>query len=103
MLDVESLIRTGESWMGFGGRVVFGYFLGPCLVLSLYAIIGLHLFAYFTVITPLLKSRLGTEMGLVWIVVGLSLVYNIVFNHLLAVILKPGGPQDTKLIEKMRA
>ena len=38
----------------------------------------------------------------IWIVVGLALVYNIVFNHLMAVILKPGGPADTKMIERMR-
>ena len=76
--------------------------LGPCLVLGLYTLVGLQVYAYFTVITPLLKNRIGTTFGLIWIVVGLSLVYNIVFNHFMAVILKPGGPQDTVMIEKMR-
>ena len=76
--------------------------LGPCLVVGLYLIVGLHVYAYFTVITPLLKNRVGTFIGLVWIVVGLSLVYNIVFNHFLAVLIKPGGPADTSMIEKMR-
>jgi len=73
--------------------------LGPCLVFGLYAIVILHVYAYFTVITPLLKNRIGTPLGLIWIVVGLSLVYNIVFNHFLAVIIRPGGPDDTKMIE----
>lgn len=76
--------------------------LGPCLVLGLYFLVGLEVYAFFTVITPLLKNRIGTAFGLIWIVVGLSLVYNIVFNHFMAVILKPGGPQDTVMIEKMR-
>jgi len=81
-----------------GGSIVMRI-LGPCLVVGLYALVGLHVFAYFTVITPLLKDRVGTFIGLVWIVVGLSLVYNIVFNHFLAVIIKPGGPDDTSMIE----
>ena len=76
--------------------------LGPCLVVGLYCIVVLHIYAYFTVITPLLKNRIGTNFGLIWIVVGLTLVYNIVFNHFYAVILKPGSPTDTKMIEKMR-
>ena len=76
--------------------------LGPALVIGLYCIVVLHIYAYFTVITPLLKNRIGTELGIIWIVVGLSLVYNIVFNHFFAVVLKPGGPQETKMIEKMR-
>ena len=66
--------------------------LSPCLVIGLYGLIGLHIYAYFTVVTPLLKDRLGTTLGLMWIVVGLSLVYNVVFNHFLAMIIKPGGP-----------
>ena len=81
---------------------IFMRILGPVLVVGLYCIIVLHIYAYFTVITPLLKSRIGTPMGLIWIVVGLALVYNICYNHLLAVLLKPGGPQDTKMIEEMR-
>ena len=76
--------------------------LGPVLIIGLHAIVYLHLYAFFTVITPLLKNRIGTTFGMIWIVVGLSLVYNILFNHSLACILKPGGPTDTKRIEKMR-
>ena len=76
--------------------------LGPVLVFGLYAIVVLHIYAYFTVITPLLKNRIGTTLGLLWIVVGLALVYNVVFNHMLACLMRPGSPLDTKKIEKMR-
>ena len=96
-----SLLDGAERIMNKGNSCVMRI-IGPCLVVALYAIIGLHVYAYFTVITPLLKNRVGTAFGLIWIVVGLSLVYNVVFNHFLAVIIKPGGPEDTRMIEKMR-
>lgn len=76
--------------------------LGPFLCIGLYYLVGLHFYAFFTVITPLLKSRLGTGMGLLWIVVGLTLVFNIVFNHWYAMVLKPGGPTEQQMIEAMR-
>ena len=94
-LDSVELIATR------GGSLAMRI-LGPCLVVGLYAIVAVHVYAYFTVITPLLKDRVGTFIGMVWIIVGLSQVYNIVFNHLLAVIIKPGGPSDTVMIEEMR-
>jgi hypothetical protein len=37
---------------------------------------------------------LGVFFGLVWISIGISLVYNIVFNHFWAMVIKPGGPKD---------
>jgi len=81
---------------------IFMRILGPCLVVGLYCIVVMHVYAYFTVITPLLKNRIGTTLGMIWIIVGLSLVYNIVFNHLMAVLIRPGGPDDTRMIEEMR-
>ena len=91
-------VESSAIWIGgFTMRL-----LGPCLVVGLYVLVAMHVYAYFTVITPLLKNRIGTELGIVWIIVGLTLVYNIVFNHFYAVILKPGSPTDTKMIEKMR-
>ena len=66
--------------------------MSPCLIITFYVLIGVHIYAYFTVVMPLLKDRLGTTLGLIWIVVGLSLMYNVVFNHFLAMIIKPGGP-----------
>ena len=76
--------------------------LGMCLVCGLYFLIGLHFQTYLTVISPLLKKRFGTELGLIWIVVGLVLVYNIVYNHFLAMMIKPGSPSDLRKVEKMR-
>ena len=96
-----SFLESAEFVATKGGSIVMRV-LGPVLVCGLYSIVALHVYAYFTVITPLLKNRVGTFIGLIWIVVGLSLVYNIVFNHFLAVIIKPGGPDDTVKIEKMR-
>ena len=53
-------------------------------------------------ISPLLKRRFGTELGLIWITVGLVLVYNIVYNHFFAMIIKPGSPSDLRKTEAMR-
>ena len=75
--------------------------LGPMLVAGLYVILGLHVYSFFWIILPLLKKRLG-NFGLVWIAIGLSLLYNIVFNHLMAVLVKPGSPKDLKRIEGLR-
>jgi hypothetical protein len=75
--------------------------LGPTLVLGLYVILMLHVHAFFWVILPLLKKRLGM-FGLVWITIGLSLLYNIVYNHLMAALIKPSGPKDLRLVEKLR-
>jgi hypothetical protein len=73
--------------------------LGWVLAVGLYILIGLHLYAYFVIICPLLKQRLGTEFGMTWIAIGLILLYNIVFNHLMAMILKPSNPQDLHKVE----
>ena len=87
-----------ENWAMSGGSLAMRL-LGPCLVVGLYLLVGVQTYAFFTVITPLLKNRIGTPLGIIWIIVGLSLLYNIVFNHFFAVVLKPGGPVDTKNIE----
>jgi len=81
---------------------VFMRVLGPALAISLYCLLGLHVHAFFWIIAPLLKKRLGVVMGLAWIAIGLSLLYNIVFNHLLAMLIKPSGPKSLKKIERLR-
>ena len=75
---------------------------GLGMALGLYAIIGVHFYAFIEVICPLMKLRLGTEMGLVWIGVGLAILFNILFNHFWAMVIKPGSSRDQKQIEKMR-
>lgn len=79
-------------------HLILGYFL----TIGLYVIISVHLYAYFHVIGMLLKKRLGVKFGLLWIAIGLILLYNIVFNHFFAMVIKPGSPQDMRRIEKLR-
>jgi len=60
----------------------------------LYYLIYMHFEAYMFTISGVLVKRLGTEFALIWTCVGLTLVYNITFNHLMAMLLKPGSPAD---------
>ena len=76
--------------------------LGLILAVGLYVLIGFHVHTWFSIIATVIKKRLGTYFSLVWIGIGLSLLYNIVFNHFLAMIVKPGGPRELIKIEKMR-
>ena len=75
---------------------------GAFLVSAVYVMLGFHCYAFIEVICPLIKKRLGTELGLVWLAVGLVLLFNIVFNYWWAMVIKPGSPADQKMIEKMR-
>lgn len=68
--------------------------LGLFLSISVYVLLSIHIYAFFTVIARVLKKRLGVLFGLIWIAIGMSLVYNLVFNHFWAMIIKPGGPRD---------
>ena len=68
--------------------------LGLILSLAVYVILSLHVYGYFSVIARVIKKRLGVFFGLVWISIGISLLYNIVFNHFWAMVIKPGGPRD---------
>ena len=53
---------------------------------------ALHVFAYTEVILVVLKKRLGTNFGLLWIAIGVVILYNIVYNHFFAMMIKPGSP-----------
>jgi hypothetical protein len=72
------------------------------MVIGLYALIALHVYAYFGFIVVLLKKRLGTWGALGWLAIGLIILYNIVFNHILAVIVKPNSPKDLRKVENLR-
>lgn len=89
---VSFLILTTHLGFGLGVRV-----LGPLFVLGFYALLGLHVYSYFTVVLYVIKKRLGTVFGLIWVGIGLALVYNIAFNHFFATFIKPGGPKDLKV------
>lgn len=41
-------------------------------------------------------------MGMLWISVGLIILYNILFNHFWAMVIKPGSPKDQKIVQKLR-
>ena len=77
-------------------------FFSIFLVALLYALIALEFYAFIVVISPLLKKRLGTELGLLWCVVGIILVFNILFNHFFAMVIRPGGPKDLRITERLR-
>ena len=76
--------------------------IGMLLCLATYLLLSLHVYAYFSVIALVLKKRLGVFFGLVWIAIGMSLLYNIIFNHFWAMLLKPGSPKDLVNIEILR-
>ena len=76
--------------------------LGLGLALGLYALVALHAYAFFLVIAPVLKKRLGTHLGLTWCAIGLCLLYNIVFNHFFAMTVRPGNPRDLERVEQKR-
>ena len=72
------------------------------LVLGTYFILSMHVYAYLTVIAVVLKRRLGVIFGLTWVAIGIALLYNIVFNHFWATVIRPGGPQELRINEQVR-
>jgi hypothetical protein len=72
------------------------------MVVGLYVLLGLHVYAYFAYLISPVFRRLGFWCGICWQSIGLILVYNIVFNHLLGVLVKPNGPKDLRLVENLR-
>jgi len=76
--------------------------LGPALCTGLYIIVYMHAKCYFQYILPLLPSRLGIELSLLWTAIGLTILYNICFNHFLAMTIKPGSPRDLLKTEGLR-
>jgi hypothetical protein len=81
---------------------LFMRLLGLILSVAVYVILSLHVYGFFAVIARVIKKRLGVFFGLVWISIGISLLYNIVFNHFWAMVIKPGGPKDLMQNEQLR-
>jgi hypothetical protein len=71
--------------------------ISPLFVVTFYLILAVHVYAYTEVILFVIKKRLGTAFGLVWVAIGIALLYNTVFNHLCATFIKPGSPLDLKV------
>ena len=65
-------------------------------------VIGLHLWGFLGVIAFLIRKKLGVFFGLTWIGIGICLLYNIVFNHFWACYIRPGGPKELMIDEKIR-
>jgi len=68
----------------------------------IYGLVGVNIYAWAVVVCPLLKTRLGTTFGMIWVAIGVVTAYNIIFNHLCATFIKPGSVVDTKRVERMR-
>ena len=83
----------GDEQAVFAMRMLCWSF-GFILTLGLYALIGVHFYAFIEVVCPLIKKRLGAELGMTWLAVGLILLFNIVFNQFWARVIKPGSPRD---------
>jgi hypothetical protein len=91
----------------FGGPMVSAFkwgmkLLGPMLILAFYALIGIHIYSFFNCSMYIMKARVGTKLGMIWAAIGLSLLYNLFFNHFMAYMIKPGGPKDLHRIEEKR-
>ena len=71
--------------------------IAPIFILVLYFILGVHVYAHFSVTLFVLKKRLGLGFGLLWVGIGASIYYNVVYNHILAMLIKPGGPRELKV------
>jgi hypothetical protein len=65
--------------------------------------VGVHVYAYTEVILFIIKKRLGVTFGLIWVAIGIAILYNIVYNHLCATFIKPGSPLDLKVRLMMEA
>jgi hypothetical protein len=99
---VKSFLDTIiDDWFLHVFRYVIMAF-GPVLVGGLYGILSIHVYAFLWHIMKVLPKRLGVEFAYLWAAVGLILVYNIVYNHFLATIVKPGSPADLRQIQLMR-
>ena len=71
--------------------------VGPLFVVFFYIMLSIHVYTHLTVVLFVLKKRLGVLFGLIWVAIGVSLLYNIVYNHFFAMVVKPGGPKDLKV------
>ena len=96
LLPYFSAVRTIFS-KEYTGTGLLMRLIGPLFVIFFYAMLSIHVYTHLTVVLFVLKKRLGVLFGLIWVAIGVSLLYNIVYNHFFAMIVKPGGPKDLKV------
>ena len=68
--------------------------MGPGFCFGMYYLMWQHTWVFLTVISKVLRRRLGMYFGMTWTTIGVVITFNVVFNHMLAMIIKPGGPTD---------
>ena len=66
--------------------------IGPFFVIAFYGLVYMHIVSFFQVTLVVLSKKAGPQIGLIWVALGLCIVYNILFNHSLAVFVKSSGP-----------
>jgi hypothetical protein len=67
---------------------------GPGFCIGMYYLMWRHTYVYLTVICKILRKRLGVWFGMTWTTIGVVITFNVVFNHVMAMIIKPGSPTD---------
>ena len=95
------MAKRKESCFNCITRNLCKVFSWACIV-GLYILIGLHFYAWAMVVCPLLKKRLGTQFGMIWAGIGMIFLYNIIYNHMMAMFIKAGSVSDMKMVERMR-
>lgn len=73
---------------------IFMRLAGPAFVIGFYYLMGYHTWVFLTIIASVLRKRVGTEFAVIWTLIGIVITYNVVWNHLLAMCLRPGSPKD---------
>lgn len=76
--------------------------LGPTMVVLFYYLMGYHTWIFLTVISTVLRVRVGSNFAVVWTLIGIVITYNVLWNHLLAMLVKPGSPKDLARNELLR-
>lgn len=76
--------------------------IGPLMVIGVYSLIGLHVYAYVRFLVGPLYRRIGVWPAICWQMIGMVLCYNICYNHFLAMVIKPGSFGDLKRVEQLR-
>ena len=86
---VEKVIIPGTCVMSILIRLA-----GPIFVAVFYYLMGYHTWVFLTIIATVLRVRVGTTFAVTWTIIGIAITYNVVWNHMLAMLLKPGSPKD---------
>lgn len=69
----------------------------PAFIVAFYYLMVKHTYVFLTVIAFVLPKRLGVTLSTVWTLVGILITMNVVWNHMLAMCVKPNGPSDLKV------